>query len=100
MSHDPKNMNPPQTEAKTPEPPALASAPCSAPYTIWLQWDGDQKPDYYSEHSGVTWAAHKIFSHDVEYVRADVLRNLCTTEHESKEAFIARVKACLPNVPS
>jgi hypothetical protein len=52
--------------------PALAVAPGSAPDQIWLQWDGDQEPDYYSEHSGVTWAAHQIYKHDVEYVRADL----------------------------
>jgi len=45
---------------------ALAVTPGSAPNRIWLQWDGDQEPDYYSEHSGVTWAAHQIFKHDVE----------------------------------
>ena len=40
------------------------------PERIFLQWDGDQEPDDYSVHIGVTWSDSRVFKHDVEYVSA------------------------------
>jgi hypothetical protein len=44
------------------------------PDVIFLQWvgDSDEKPSPRCEidSNDVTWSAHKIFKHDVRYVRA------------------------------
>lgn len=43
-----------------------------APERIYLQWHGDGEPDE-EPPVEVSWCEDKIFTHDVEYVRRDLL---------------------------
>ena len=73
------------------------AADSSAPPSVWLQWHGDGDPADPGAvaESEATWSRERVFPGDVEYVQAAKLRELVTTEHESKEAFIRRVRAVL-----
>ena len=58
---------------------AGSSAPiCSPPNVVWIQYHGDSDPVEWGpeEPSEVTWSADQVFEHDVEYVRADLVREL------------------------
>ncbi len=78
------NSAPTPTPQGTPPPPR-----------IWLQWEGDQEPDNYAEHEGVTWAATQIWKHDVEYVRAS---ELSTAQARASAAETALARAEEMNV--
>lgn len=73
-----------------------------APQRIYLQWYGDvsaaeiaAKADIDPSSSDVTWCADKIHEHDIEYVRVDLLRGVVTSDFESKDEFIARMRALI-----
>ena len=55
-----------------------AASPCSPPNVVWLQYHGESDPVEWGteEPAEVTWCADQIFKHDVEYVRADLVREL------------------------
>ncbi len=79
MGYPPAPNQPQPTPQGTPPPPR-----------IWLQWEGDQEPDNYAEHEGVTWAATQIWKHDVEYVRA---AQLSTAQARASAAETALARA-------
>lgn len=85
----------PETDFANPAPDHAATR--GEPASLWLQWHGDGDPEDTApvdEHE-VTWSREKVFPGDLEYVLASPLRELVTMEHESKEAFIQRVRAVL-----
>lgn len=46
-----------------------------APERIWLQWHGDADPEIEDgevSEGDVSWCRDKIFTHDIEYIRADL----------------------------
>ena len=53
----------------------LNQPPCS----LFLQWHGDSDPEEWvdmPEAEEVTWAAHRIWSGDSQYIRADLVREM------------------------
>lgn len=46
------------------------------PRRLWLQWHGDQEPEPMDgTPQDVTWCEDQIWPHDIEYWRADLLRD-------------------------
>ena len=66
------------TTRPNPSEPRLDDSPCSPPNVVWIQYHGDSDPVEWGpeEPSEVTWSAYQVFEHDVEYVRADLVREL------------------------
>ena len=47
------------------------------PEKLHLQWHGDAEPEPGEVDAGdVTWAADRVFAGDVQYIRADLVREL------------------------
>lgn len=65
-------------DGTTAEKSVDAASPCSPPNVVWLQYHGDSDPVEWGteQPAEVTWCADQIFEHDVEYVRADLVREL------------------------
>ena len=64
-----------------------------APDVIFLQWHGDGDPDELGEvyEEEVTWAAERIFDHDIEYVRRD---GVCVWRYEYDQIDDAETGGC------
>lgn len=92
------------TKENTPETstggtaPSLSESPCSA---LWCDLTTDRERaefirDGLAHSTGIIAAAIKTEVANAFDAVASI-REICTTDHESKEAFIRRVLLCLPN---
>jgi len=92
-----KNENTPETQSSGTVPP-LSEAPCSA---LWCDLATDRERadflrDGRAHATGIVAAAIQSELADAFDALASI-REICTTDHESKDAFIRRVLLCLPN---